>query len=74
MDKQSKKSKLLPPVQAARALGVSYNVLNSWRRKGCPVHNTQAGLRVVAWYNLDEVRAWRDRWCAEPVCGKGVKA
>lgn len=49
---------LLPPIAAARELGVSYAVLNSWRRKGCPVHNVQRGLNVVALYNLDEVRVW----------------
>lgn len=53
-------AELLPPVAAARELGITYYVLNSWRIKGCPVHNVQRGLNVVALYNLEEVRAWRD--------------
>lgn len=53
-------AELLNPIAAARELGISYHVLNSWRIKGCPVHNVQRSLKVVALYNLEEVRAWRD--------------
>lgn len=67
-------AELLAPVAAARELGISYAVLNSWRRKGCPVHHVHRGLNVVALYNLDEVRAWlEERTAALTATRKGME-
>lgn len=51
-------SDLLPPQEAAKALGVTYCTLNTWRVKGCPHELVPYGLKQVARYRLGDVRAW----------------
>lgn len=65
---------LVPPTQAAKALGVTYSTVSSWRRAGCPVHPAgKAGVRVVHLFNLDEVRAWlEERRAALAATRKGM--
>lgn len=53
-------SELVTPVEAAKQLGITYCTLNSWRAKGCPHELVSTGLREVARYNLEDVRAWID--------------
>lgn len=58
--KKAKNQELLPPLEAARALGVTYCTLNTWRiKKGCPCHFVENGLREVAQYDVQEVMAWK---------------
>lgn len=67
---------LVPPTQAAKALGVTYSTISAWRRAGCPAHTSgKAGVRVVHLFNLDEVRVWLDgRRAALSATGKELEA